>query len=275
MINRTLLSSVLILLPAMGVAESYPCLIEPSQLVELRPSVDGTIESVNVRRGDLFEKDQVLVVLESESQKVAVELASYRARMDGQITAARTRIDYAKTKLSRVADLEQKQFIAVQARDDITAEMRLAEAELDAALEGRELARIDHRRAQAELALRTLKTPFAGVVVDRMLDPGDLAESGSGRKAVLKIAQTDPLRIDVVLPAVLFGHIHREQVATVESTVGGGTYRALVDTVDGVIDAASGTFVARLKLPNPDLNVPIGSRCSAEFDGLSTAVLPK
>jgi hypothetical protein len=36
--------------------------------------------------------------------------------------------------------------------------------------------------------------------------------------------------------------------------------------VDRVIDAASGTFVARVELSNADLNVPIGSRCTAEFD---------
>ena len=40
-----------------------------------------------------------------------------------------------------------------------------------------------------------------------MLNPGDLAESGSGRKPVLKVAQIDPLRVDVVLPAALFGQV--------------------------------------------------------------------
>jgi multidrug efflux pump subunit AcrA (membrane-fusion protein) len=195
--------------------------------------------------------------------------------MEGQIEAARTRIDYAKSKLVRVEDLEQKQFVAAQARDDIKAELRLAKAELQAALEARDLARLEHRRAQAELELRTLKSPFDGVVIDRMLDPGELAESGSGRKAVLKIAQTNPLRIDVVLPATLFGHIRGAQLAHVKSAVGAGTYTAEVDTVDQVIDAASGTFVVRLTLPNPDLSVPIGSRCTAEFDSLATTSIPR
>ena len=55
------------------------------------------------------------------------------------------------------------------------------------------------------MALRTLASPFNGVVVDRLLNPGDLAESGSGRKLVLKVAQIDPMKVDVVLPAALFG----------------------------------------------------------------------
>ena len=49
----------------------------------------------------------------------------------------------------------------------------------------------------------------------------------------------------------------------------GGRHAASVKLVDKVIDAASGTFVARLVLPNPTLALPGGLRCQAEFDGLT------
>lgn len=269
-----LLPAMATLLPAVALASGFECLIEPSQVVELRTSVDGVIAAVNVRRGDVLSKGQVLVELQSDAERVAVESAGYRARMEGQLAAARTRIDHATTKLTRVMDLEQKQFVAAQSRDDTKAELRLAENELQTALESRELAKIEFRRAQAELALRTLISPFDGVVVDRLLNPGDLAESGSGRKAVLKIAQTDPLKVDVVLPAALFGQVKVNQAANVVSVVGGAKYEAKVNLVDRVIDAASGTFVVRLELPNRDLSVPIGSRCTAEFEDISTSGKP-
>ncbi|MEQ8496901.1 MAG: efflux RND transporter periplasmic adaptor subunit [Gammaproteobacteria bacterium] len=249
-------------------AEPYPCLIEPAEVVELRSPVDGVIETVTVRRGDVLEKGQTLVVLQSDVQRAAAELAGYRTQMDGAIAAARTRIDYAKTKLERVKDLEKKQFVALQARDDILAELRLAEAELDAALEARELARIEHRRAQAELELRTIKSPFDGVVIDRVQNPGDLAESGSGRQAVLKVARTGTLNVDVVLPAAVFGRVQEGLSAEVRPAGSERTYTAQVDTVDRVIDAASSTFVARLRLHNPDLSIPVGLRCTADFGGV-------
>jgi HlyD family secretion protein len=100
-------------------------------------------------------------------------------------------------------------------------------------------------------------------------DGGDLAESGSGRKPVLKLAQIDPLRVDIVLPAALFGQIKPGQKATVTAQVGGGRHEAAVKAVDKVIDAASGTFVARLELPNAKGDVPGGARCSADIDGVS------
>ncbi len=52
---------------------------------------------------------------------------------------------------------------------------------------------------------------------------------------------------------------------------------AQVKLVDGLIDAASGTFGVQLELPNPDRAIPAGLHCEVNFaagppDGLSTAV---
>jgi len=106
-------------------------------------------------------------------------------------------------------------------------------------------------------------------VIDRLLNPGDLAEYGSGRKAALKIAQIDPMRADVALPAVLFGQVRVGARASVVATVGGARLSAVVRSVDKVIDAASSTFVARLELANPQMQIPGGSRCTATVEGLA------
>jgi len=257
-------------LPATAAATGFECLIEPAQVVEIRSSVDGVIASVPVQRGDVVKKGQLLVELQSTAERVAVESARYRAQMAGEVAAARNRVDYATKKLARLADLQQQNFASANARDEADAERRLAESELQVAIENRELAKIEHRRAQEQLALRTLISPFNGVVVDRMLNPGDLAESGSGRKPVLKVAQIDPLKVDIVLPAELFGQLKIGQKANVVPVVNGGRFLATVKTIDRVIDAASGTFVARLELPNPQYQLPAGSRCSAAIEGIKS-----
>jgi RND family efflux transporter MFP subunit len=259
--------SLLAASPALGAG--FECLIEPSQVVELRAAVDGIIGAVHVQRGDALRKGQVLVELQSSAERAAVESARYRAQMEGQVAAARNRVDYAGKKLARLIDLQQQNYASAQARDEADAERRLAESELKAANENRELARIEHRRAQEQFALRTLVSPFNGVVLDRTLNPGDLAESGSGRRPVLKLAQIDPLRVDIVLPAALFGQVQPGHRASVVAQVGGGRYDAVVKIVDKVIDAASGTFVARVELPNPKAALPGGARCNAQIEGIA------
>ncbi|HLL18320.1 MAG TPA: efflux RND transporter periplasmic adaptor subunit [Rubrivivax sp.] len=247
---------------------AYECLLEPWQVVEVRSAVDGIIASIAVQRGDTIRPRQPLVVLSSEPERAAIEAARYRVKMDGQIAAARNRIDYATKKLERLENLQKGNYASVQSRDESDAEKRLAESELQSAMESREMARLELRRAEEVLAMRTMVAPFAGVVLDRMLNPGDLAESGSGRKPVLKVAQIDPLRADVALPAALFGSVKPGAKGSVAVAIGNTRYPATVRSVDRVIDSASGTFVARLEVPNPSGQAPAGGRCVATIDGV-------
>lgn len=271
--KRTLFP-VLALVPALCAAQGFDCLIEPSEVVEVRAPTDGVISAITVQRGDLVKRGQVLVRLESTADEAVVALARHRARMDGQIASARTRIDYASKKLARMNDLVKDNFTSALARDEADAERRLAEAELQSALETQELARLDLKRSEAQLALRTMTAPFSGVVVDRMLNPGDLAESGAGRKPVLKIARIDPMRVDVALPAALFGRVQVGRPARVTPAIGAQAFPGTVRGVDRVIDAASGTFVARLEVANPKGAVPGGARCQASIDGLEAPLRP-
>lgn len=123
--------------------------------------------------------------------------------------------------------------------------------------------------------MRTMYAPFNGVVLDRMLNPGDLAESGSGRKPVLKVAQIDPLKVDIVVPAAGFGAVKPGAKVSIVPRGTGGRFNATVTMVDKVIDAASGTFVVRVDLPNPNGVIPGGVRCAAEVDGLPASLMAR
>jgi RND family efflux transporter MFP subunit len=252
-----------------AMAGDFECLIEPAQVVEVRSAVDGLIANVHVRRGDPIRRGQPLVELQSTAERVAVELARYRSKMVGAVESARHRVEYARVKLARLAQMQAENFISAQARDEAKAERQLAEADLVAATENQELARIELRRAEAQLALRTMFAPFNGVVLDRMLNPGDLAESGAGRKAVLRIAEIDPLKVDIVVPGTLLGAVSPGARATITPRGLSGRYVAAVTMVDKVIDPASGTFVARVDLPNPSQTIPGGVRCTADIEGVS------
>ena len=247
----------------------FECLLEPWQVIEVRTPVDGIIGAIGANRGDTIKRGQTLVELQSQNERVAVELARLRTKLDGAVVAARNRIDYASKRQARLIDLEKGNFISAQARDEVDAEKRLAEAELQSALENRDLAKLDLQRTQELLALRTVAAPFSGVVVDRLLNVGELAEAGSGRKPVLRVAQIDPMRADVALPAALFGQVKPGTQASVRASVGGARFNAVVRSVDRVIDAASSTFIVRLEVPNPADKVPGGSRCSASIEGVA------
>lgn len=265
--------SLLTLLPALAMvpaaARGFDCLIEPRQMIELRSPVEGLIDTVQVERGATVRKGQVLVTLVSGVEKASLDLARHRAEMVGRVASARNRVEFAKRKYERVQQLTGDNFVSPQARDEVQTELRLAESELVDALENQQQAQLDLRRASEIVEQRQLRSPIDGYVVDRMLNPGDLAESGTGRKPVLKLAQLDPLRVEVLLPASAFGKLAQGAPARVQVEGQGEARAAKAVVVDRLIDAASGMFGVRLELPNPGLKLPAGARCSVEFQGLA------
>ena len=264
---------ILLLLAAVGAAsfaqaatERHSCLIEPTQRVELRASVEGRIESIAVDRGAEVRRGQILVELESQAEKAALEAAKYKAVMEGQIKTAEGRREAADRKLKRREELVQERFISVQDRDDALAEMQLAEAALVEARDARRVAELEQKRLEELIELRRVRSPINGVVTDRLQHPGEIAQAGESARAVLRLAQIHPLRVEVVLPVGLFGQIRAGMNGRVlvESPLS-GQYVATVQVVDRLVDSASGTFRARLELPNPRGTIPAGVKCSVQF----------
>ena len=257
---KNVLSLSLCCVPLLAQAANFECMLEPNQIIEVRSVVEGLIQRVYVQRGDDVRAGQVLVELDAAVERSAAAAAKFRAEADGREAASRNRLEYASRKTDRSTELHNLKFISAQARDDSETERILAQAELKDAQENKELARLDYQRAADLLKMKTLRSPFNGVVMDRMLNPGDVAEAGTGRKPILKLAQIDPLRVEVVLPPATFGKI-RVGMKGLVMPENGGQYPAQVKVVDRVFDSASGTYGIRLELANPKGALPGGMRC--------------
>lgn len=262
----TLLVAVLAAHPAgASAALEHDCMIEARQTVEIRSPVEAVIESVKVKRGDLVMRGQVLVTLESGPERAALALAQSRARMQGEIKSAEARVGIAEKKTQRAEELFKQNFTSAHARDEARAELELAQEELRRARDNQRLSELEAARAAEVLALRTIRSPLEGVVIEVLLKPGEFGAI-SFKDPILKLAEIHPLHVEVVLPVSAYGQVRAGQRATVrpESPVG-GSYPTTVKLVDRIVDAASGTFGVRLELPNRQHKLPAGVRCRVEF----------
>jgi RND family efflux transporter MFP subunit len=243
----------------------YDCMIEAKQAIEIRSPVEAMIESVRVKRGDPVTKGQILVTLESGPERAAFQLAQSRAQAVGEIRAAEARVDITLKKLKRAEELVKQSFISHNARDEAEAEHKLASEELRRAKENQQIALHEARRAGEILAMRTIRSPFSGVVIEVLLKPGEFGAI-TFKDPILKLAEIDPLHVEVVLPVSQYGKVKPNQRALVmpEQPVG-GRYDTTVKIVDKVVDAASGTFGVRLELSNRNGSLPAGVRCKVQF----------
>ena len=257
-------ASLLACVPAWSA--SFDCLIEPTQAIDVGSPVAGLLDKVYVRRGDRVAAGQVLATLESQAEQAAAELARYKAQASGPTMTAESKIEFSKRKFQRRMQMAAEKLMSTQERDDAEAEYKLAEAELQVAKENKEIAHIEHKQQNGLLALRTIRSPFDGVVADQLLYPGEVVEPTGNKKTILKLAQLDPLRVHVILPMAAFRKVSLGMTAQVYPEMPiGGSYSAKVKIVDKLIDAASGTFAAFLEMRNPRLSIPVGVKCKAEF----------
>jgi RND family efflux transporter MFP subunit len=223
--------------PAPAVKDGYDCVVEPSLSVSVGSPVDGVLQTVAVDRGGSVSKGQVVAQLRSGVEAAAVALS-------------RSRIEFDKRKVERNETLFNKQLISAQERDEMVTEATLHEGEL--------------RKELENLHLRTIVSPINGIVVERVLGPGELIRSD--KSVVLKLAQLNPLNIEVITPAAMFGTIRAGMKGAVSLAPHfPDTYNAKVVVVDKLIDPASGTFWVRLQLPNPGNKIPAGIRCNVKF----------
>jgi len=219
-------------------AEPVPeidCLIEPNMMIELSSPVSGVLDTILVDRSDAVKKDQIVATLKSDVEQV-------------QLKASQENLNLSKAEQNRSVELYRENVITLSEKE---------EADHEAALDQLE---VEH--AQANLELRKIRSPIDGVVADRYLMPGEFIED----KPILKLAQLNPLRVEVVAPVTYFGRIKTGGHAQIKTEYGSfENLVAKVVVVDKVVDAASGTFGIRLQLQNEDNQVPGGLKCTARF----------
>jgi RND family efflux transporter MFP subunit len=262
-----------LLLSGRGVAGDFDCIVEPSKTIDVRAASEGLIEKIWVDRGDMVKAGQVLVTLDAGVERAAAESARYRSTMQGKIRTGESRVEFSTAKYNRREKLASQSFISLHDRDEALTEKRLAESELIEARDDRRLSEIEYRRLSEQLRLRTIKSPVDGVVVDRLLHAGELADNRDLRKPILKLAEIATLHVEVLMPIDAFGRIAvGQKVEVLPEAPVGGRYSATVKVIDRVHDAASGTFGVRLEMANPGLKLPAGIKCKASFPGIGGRV---
>jgi len=130
------------------------------------------------------------------------------------------------------------------------------------------LAELELQYAQESLKRRTIRSPIEGVVMKRFKVAGEHVED----QPVVRVAQIDPLHVEVAVPVERLGAVNRGMQALVWAESAGSTkWQATVDRIDRIADTNSGTYGVRLSMNNPDHLIPVGLRCRVHFVPETTA----
>jgi RND family efflux transporter MFP subunit len=253
------------------VQAAHECIIAPQVVVDVGSAVPGVIESLELERGDAVEVGQVLARLHSGVERAGLEVARARAGITTDVRIREVALEFQRRTRQRTDELYRQKSVPATVMDEAERDAAISALGVRRAREERQLATLELERAREVLDRRTIRSPVSGVVTERFRAAGEYVED----QPLVRVAQLDPLRVQVVLPTSSYGEVRTGMVADVTPELEAlGTHEALVVSVDRVIDAASGTFRVELELPNPGDALPAGLRCTLRFDSRAPRSAP-
>lgn len=251
------------------------------------PKISAPVGKFYVNRGDHVRKGQLLATLESRDLAASVldtkgsfeqAAANYRnvssatvpnelVKAQSDVGSAQQQLDAAKKLLDNREQLFKEGALARKLVDDASVAYAQAKSQFDTAQKtlqslqsiGRheevngaagalESAKGKYQAAQAQLAYAEVRSPISGVVADRSLFAGEMANAGS---ALLTIMDLSSIIARVNIPQAQASAVRVGQPAVLASTDGSITLNGKVTVVSPAVDPQSTTLEVWVQARNP------------------------
>lgn len=270
----------------------------PPAKVEIGATITARVDKVQVREGARIVADQVLVELErGELAAAAAQARAAVARAKARVSSVQTlalptaqaglkqaqaNLVQAERDDKRNRDLLAKGFIS-QARVDETerqldvARSQLTSAKAQAGAQGASGAEAQQAQSQlaeavaaldateAKLAQTRIRAPAAGVVLERLVEPGDIAQPG---RRMMSLALDGPVRLIVQVDEKNLPLIRQGAIAMAAADAfPAERFEAVVNYISPGIDATRGSVELRLDVAKPPALLKSDMTISMDLQG--------
>ena len=259
---------------------------QPFQEVDIHGKVSGYIRRINVDIGDRVHEGETLAVLEVpelRAQVLGAESGVERSQQQiaqQQEDVSRADANYAATHANyerlKSASQQQPGLIAAQELDNAqaqdgvaAAQVQSAKAAVAAARQQLGMSRAERQQVSSMAQYATITAPFNGVVTARYADTGSLIPAGTlnsgAAQAVVRLAQSDVLRLRIPVPEEDVPFVHVGSPVTVHVQATGQTFNATVVRFTRDVSNATRTMETEVDIPNPRLALAPGMYADTVF----------
>jgi RND family efflux transporter MFP subunit len=210
-------------------------LVEAVNEATLSAQTSGQVLEINFDVEDFVEKGKVLVKLNDEQQRSAVNEAN------AQLRQAQAHLSGVQSEYNRIKKSYDRQAVSAAEMDRVSASLRTAQAQVNAAEAG-------VRRAQEQLSYTVMKAPYSGLVVERHIEPGEIANPG---QLIMTGISLEELRVVTSIPQNQVNAIktHKEAYVLLDKLDDSNRLNAEKITISPKADGMGHTFQVRLVLP--------------------------
>ncbi len=220
--------------------------VEGSRDALLAAALGGYVERVLVEEGDEVRSQQPLL---------RIDAATHGARL----AQAQVELDAAERELARATRLGEA--ISAQQREAAQTRVQAAQAAV--------------RLARVQVGRATIRAPFAGVVAELGVDPGEVAAPGA---PVARLIQLDPVHVTLSVSDRDVVALRAGMEAHVFVQASGQPRAGVVHQIKPAADLRTRAFEVTVEVPNPDRHLLPGMIGQVEIaidGGAEAIVLPQ
>jgi RND family efflux transporter MFP subunit len=259
---------------------------QPFQEIDVHGKVSGYIRHIYVDIGDRVRQGQTLAVLEvpelraevAGAQAGIVQSQQNITRLQNEVS--REEAGYAAVhanyvRLKQASD-QQPGLVAAQELDDARAKDQSAAAQVEAsksavaAAQGQlGVARAENLRVTSMEDYATIIAPYTGVITMRYADTGALIPAGTAEglnQAVVRLAQSDILRLRMPVPEQDVPMVHEGSVVAVHVQATGQDFQGTVVRFTRDVSNSTRTMLTEVDVKNPDLTLTPGMYADVTFN---------
>jgi RND family efflux transporter MFP subunit len=218
--------------------------VVPQRKSALASKVTGRLIWLGVEEGSKVEKDEVVARLESQDAAAAQEQAA------ANLEQAQAELRDATLSYTRYKELLAKGVIARATYDTALARYEKAKASVqaaEAALTG----------ARVSLEYTLIRAPFAGVVLTKNADIGDIVTpigaAANAKSAVVTIADMDSLQVEVDVSESNIRQIHIGQPCEIQlDALPEQRFRGMIHMIVPTADRSKATILVKVRFLDKD-----------------------
>lgn len=207
---------------------SRPARVESLNRSTLAAQLSAEVVALSTLPGQRVEQGQLLLELDASDYQLALDSA------EAQLRSAQAETQLAQVRLERARNLSGEEFVSVD---------QLAEAQTryQVALAQQQVVEQQQRRAQLDLSRTQIKAPFAGLVLQRLVNLGEQVSPGT---PLLLLLDEQSIEVVAELPVSDVGSLR--VASELQLRTAQGDYPLRLERVTEAVESGARTQQARL-----------------------------
>lgn len=209
----------------------------------------GFVDKIYVNVGDKVAKDQLLLSINN------ADLQAKLAQVNASITEATAAYNNAKKDYERFQNLFAENSASQKEMDDMTAHFEMAKARLEAANQMK-------NEVNAQFAYVNIRAPFSGIVTNKFIEVGDMANPGM---PLIAVEAPSDFEVMALVPETEISQVEKGAKVNVAVKSLDKTITGSVTEVSTSAKNTGGQYIVKIALNKTDLNILSGMYVTVKF----------